>query len=132
MKAFFTTILALTFVCSSFALLEGYTPITDQNEIAKRTDVLSTGLKTALLLARNDPTVTNISPGYFTMEVLREFGAAKDTEGTFYEIICDVAPIDDRENIAATIDMVVYQADADDSFVFMSYRVDAPWGNSRR
>jgi len=120
----------LTFISSSFALLEGYTPITDQTEIALHEDVLSNGIRTALLLARNDPTVTNITPNYYTLEVLREFGKIKDGDGTFYEMIADVAPVDDRENIAATIDLVIYQNDIDYSFVFMSYRVDAPWGNS--
>jgi len=132
MKLLLATILALTFISSSFALLDGYTPITDQTVIASYQDVLSNGIRTALLLARNDPTVTNISPTYYTLEVLREFGYVKDGDGTFYEMIADVAPYDDRENIAATIDLVIYQNDIDLSYVFMSYRVDAPWGSSSR
>jgi len=125
---FLALIVTLALFSSSFALLEGYTAITDTEEIKSLSDVLENGVRTSLLLARNDPFST-IAPGYYTLEYLKEFGYVKDENGIFYELIGQVADVYNRENIVGTIDCIIYRAYEDDSFTFMSYNIKDDAGN---
>jgi len=121
-------IVTLALFSSSFALLDGYTKITDPTAIAQLSDVLENAAKTSLLLARNDPFST-IAPGYYTLEYLNEFGFVDDDAGTFYEVVAQVADVYDRTNIIGTIDCVLFKYKEDGSFMFMSYNIKDAAGN---
>jgi len=115
-------ILGLVFCSSSFALLEGYIPITDQATIASHEDVLSKGTQTTLLLARNDPNGI-IKPTRYQLWTLHEFGYQNVDDGTVFEIIGDVA--ESGTGIpTATFDCVLFQNATDASFIFLSYKID--------
>ncbi len=121
-------IVTLALFSSSFALLDGYTAITDPEEIAGLTDVLENGARTSLLLARNDPFST-IAPGYYTLEYLKEFGAVEDENGTFYQMLAQVADVYDRTKIIGTVNCVLFKYKDDGSFMFMSYNIVDDAGN---